>query len=113
KPPSLPATPTPTPRPAAPGTAAPARRLETTPLKFEAKAIVADGDKRRERDASVVVADGAVTVLQNSERVLYSIPIPSITGLTYSNSKQPLWNSPNGPAEAMRVESGAFGFLKG
>ena len=33
--------------------------------------------------------------------------------MTYSNSKQPLWNSPNGPAEAMKVDAGAFGFLKG
>jgi hypothetical protein len=103
----------PTPRLLPSATAAPARPLDTTPLKFDAKAVVADGDKRREREASVVVADGAVTVLQNSDRVLYSIPIPSITGLTYSNSKQPLWNSPTGPAEAMRVDSGAFGFLKG
>jgi outer membrane biosynthesis protein TonB len=113
-PPSLPATPLPTPRPTNNATnSAPSRPLDTTPLKFEAKAVVAEGDKRRERDTSVVVADGSVTVLQNSDRVLYSIPIPAITGLTYSNSKQPLWNSPNGPAEAMKVDAGAFGFLKG
>ena len=44
---------------------------------------------------------------------LYVVPLDSLIGLTYSSSKQPLWDSPNGPAEAMRVEGGAFGFLKG
>jgi serine/threonine-protein kinase len=112
--PALPATPAPARRDPAGTKPLPARPLDTMPpLKFDAKAVVSDGDKRRERDASVVVADGTVTVLQNSDRVLYSIPVLSITALTYSNSKQPLWNSPKGPAEAMRVESGAFGFLKG
>src|SRR5262249_8268442 len=74
-----------------------------------------DGDKRRERDATVLVADGTVTVTEKEKngKALYSIPIDDVVGVTYSNSKQPLWNSPNGPAEAMKVESGAFGFLKG
>ena len=58
------------------------------------------------------MADGAITVLQK-DKVLRVVPIAGLTGLTYSNSKQPLWNSPSGPAEAMRVEGGAFGFLKG
>jgi hypothetical protein len=87
----------------------------TTPFRFDARAVVADGDKRRERDATVVVADGTVTVTEKDKtgKALYSLPVDSVVGMTYSNSKQPLWNSPNGPAEAMRVESGTFGFLKG
>jgi hypothetical protein len=95
---------------------APARAgVVTTPFRFDARAVVADGDKRRERDATVVVADGTVTVTEKDKtgKALYSLPVDSVVGMTYSNSKQPLWNSPNGPAEAMRVESGTFGFLKG
>ena len=104
--------------PAAPPPApvAPARAgVVTTPFRFDARAVVADGDKRRERDATVVVADGTVTVTEKEKngKALYSFPLDSVVGMTYSNSKQPLWNSPNGPAEAMRVDSGAFGFLKG
>src|SRR5262245_2727816 len=39
--------------------AAPARAAAvTTPFRFDAHAVVADGDKRRERDATVLVADG-------------------------------------------------------
>ena len=108
--PSKPAVPSPA-VPAVPARAA----LVTTPFRFEAHAVVTDGDKRRERDATVLVADGIVTVSEKEKngKALYSIPIDDVVGVTYSNSRQPLWNSPNGPAEAMKVESGAFGFLKG
>jgi protein kinase-like protein len=89
--------------------------LVTTPFRFDARAVVADGDKRREREASILVADGSVTVSEKDKgaKALYVVPLDSLIGLTYSSSKQPLWDSPNGPAEAMRVEGGAFGFLKG
>jgi hypothetical protein len=100
--------------PAAP--AAPARAaLVTTPFRFDAHAVVTDGDKRRERDASVVVADGVVTVTekQKNGKALYAIPVDDVVGVTYSNSRQPLWSSPSGPAEAMKVDGGALGFLKG
>ena len=62
-----------------------------------------------------MVADGTVTVTERERngKALYTVPIDSVIGMTYSNSRQPLWNSPSGPAEAMRVEAGAFGFLKG
>ena len=103
-----------TPEPAAP--AAPVRAgVLTTPFRFDARAVVVDGDKRRERDATVLVADGTVTVTDKEKNgtALYTIPIDSVVGMTYSNSRQPLWNSPSGPAEAMKVEAGAFGFLKG
>lgn len=101
------------PAPAAPP--APRPGMVTTPFRFDARAVVADGDKRREREATVVVADGTVTVTEKekSGKPLYTLPLESVVGMTYSNSRQPLWNSPNGPAEAMKVETGAFGFLKG
>ena len=90
-----------------------ARVTNTAPFTFDGKAVVAEGDKRRERDAGVLVADGSIAVTQKGAGVLYVVPVAALTGLTYSNSKQPLWDSPDGPAEAMRVEGGAFGFLKG
>jgi len=95
---------------------APARAaLVTTPFRFNAHAVVTDGDKRRERDALVVVEDGVVTVTekQKNGKALYAVSIDDVVGVTYSNSRQPLWNSPNGPAEAMKVDGGALGFLKG
>jgi hypothetical protein len=116
KAPAKPASAAPATAPAAAAPAAPARAiLVTTPFRFDARAVVAEGDKRRERDATVVVADGTVTVTEKEKKgkALYSVPIDEVVGVTYSNSKQPLWNSPNGPAEAMKVDAGAFGFLKG
>ena len=91
---------------------APSRVMNAAPLEFDAKAVVTDSGKHRERDAKVLIADGAVTISEK-DTVLYKVPVATLTGLTYSNSKQPLWSSPAGPAEAMNVESGAFGFLKG
>jgi len=107
--------PSPTPAPALSAAPIPARKMDPTPFRFEAKAVVADGDKRRERDVLVTLADGTVTVKEKdkADKALYVVPLDTLVGLTYSNSKQPLWNSPDGPAEAMRVEGGAFGFLKG
>jgi serine/threonine-protein kinase len=105
--------------PAAPAPAAPAgparAALVTTPFRFDAHAVVTDGDKRRERDALVVVADGVVTVTekQKNGKALYAVSVDDVVGVTYSNSRQPLWNSPNGPVEAMKVDGGALGFLKG
>ena len=91
----------------------PPRATNAAPFTFEARAVVADGDKHRERDATVLIADGSVTVTQKGEKMLYVVSVAELLRLTYSNSKQPLWSSPNGPAEAMKVESGAFGFMKG
>ncbi len=57
--------------------AAPARAIVvTTPFRFDARAVVADGDKRRERDATVVVADGTVTVTEKEKngKALYVGP---------------------------------------
>lgn len=100
----------------APVTVAPARPgVVTSAFRFDARVVVADGDKRREREATVLIADGNVTVSEKekSAKALYVVPVESLVGLTYSISRQPLWNSPDGPAEAMKVEGGAFGFLKG
>src|SRR5262245_36693940 len=92
-----------------------ARAALSTPFRFDAHAVVSDGDKRREREAIVLLADGTVTVTEKEKngKALYSFPLDALVEMTYSNSRQPLWNSPSGPAEAMKVEGGAFGFLKG
>jgi hypothetical protein len=100
--------------PAAAAADAGGRTVPVRPLfQFDGKVVVADGDKRRERDATFRLADGALTVVQKPDTPLYHVPLGNVLSLTYSNSRQPLWNSPAGPAEAMRVEGGAFGFMSG
>jgi hypothetical protein len=83
------------------------------PFVFSAKAVVVDGGKNLEHDATTQLGDGKVTVTEKNKRVIAEIPYTAIVGMSQSNSKQPLWNSPEGPAEIFKVESGAFGFLKG
>ena len=83
------------------------------PFVFAAKAVVVDGGKNLEHDATTELADGKVTVTEKNHRVIAAIPYAAIVGISQSNSKQPLWNSPEGPAEIFKVETGAFGFLKG
>jgi serine/threonine protein kinase len=115
-------------QPASPGTTAPlaARnvappadaggRAAASPFSFEAKAIVRDGDKNRERDAKVSLSDGVITVTvrfdRSSETVLSTIPFGSLTSVSYSRGKAPLETTPSGPRQTLRIDA-AIGFFKG
>ena len=81
--------------------------------RFEAKAVVADKGKNRERDVRVLLANGTMSVSDRSGLAIFSVPFDSVQGIFISNAKQPMWMSPVGPADAMKVEGGALGFLKG
>jgi hypothetical protein len=83
------------------------------PLIFSAQTVVVEGGRNRQRDSIVRVADGAVTVTGRDNTVITTVPFDALVGLAYSNSKQPLWNSPQGPAEIAHLDGGAFGFLRG
>jgi hypothetical protein len=102
---------------AAPVTAgAPKPRADTAALPvffFDAKTVVSEAGKNREHDTRVLLADGKVTVTEKNDRVITSLPFADVVAMSVSNSKQPLWNSPQGPAELMKVEAGKLGFLKG
>ena len=81
---------------------------------FDADAVVADGDRFRERNGRLVMAEGNITVIERNDTVLATFPLDRITGVSYSTARHPLWNSPTGPAEGtMRVEGGAFGIRRG
>jgi serine/threonine-protein kinase len=93
----------------------PAAAAVHPPFAFDARAVVADAGKNRERETKVQFADGRVTVTEKerNDRVITTLPFSAVVGVSVSNSRQPMWNSPQGPAEMMKVEGGAFGFLKG
>jgi hypothetical protein len=80
---------------------------------FDAKAVVADGGKNREHEVFVQMDDGTVTVKERNQALVTSVPYRSLLAVTYSSSKQPLWQSPSGPAQAVKVDGGALRFLKG
>jgi serine/threonine-protein kinase len=104
-------TPAPEPAPAPPVIVA------TTPPKpavqFRAKMLVKEEDKSRERDATVRLADGQVTVTGPDRAILSAIPYDAVLSVIYSRSKQPLWDGPAGATPIQQVDGGAFGFFKG
>ena len=83
------------------------------PFTFGAQTIVVDGDKHRQRDTTGELKDGVVSVVGKDTPFSTRVPFAGIVGFTFSKSKQPLWNTPQGPAEIAHLEGGAFGFLRG
>jgi hypothetical protein len=83
------------------------------PFRFSAQTVVVDGGKHRQREATVELANGVVSVVGKDSPLSASVPVAGIVGVTYSKSKQPLWNTPQGPAEIAHLDGGAFGFLRG
>jgi serine/threonine-protein kinase len=115
------APPPPEPPPApAPAEAPPPVVVATTPSKpvvapvqFRAKILVKQDDKSRERDATVRLAEGQVTVTGPDRTIVGALPYEAVLSVIYSKSKQPLWDGPAGATPIQQVDGGAFGFLKG
>jgi serine/threonine protein kinase len=83
------------------------------PVQFRAKILVKEDDKSRERDATVRLAEGQVTVTGPDRAILGALPYEAVLSVIYSKSKQPLWDGPAGATPIQQVDGGAFGFLKG
>ena len=83
------------------------------PVQFRAKILVKEDDKSRERDATVRLAEGQVTVTGSDRAILSALPYDAVLSVIYSKSKQPLWDGPAGATPIQQVDGGAFGFLKG
>jgi hypothetical protein len=80
---------------------------------FDGNAVVADGNRFRERNARIMFDDGTLTIVEQDGTILASHAFDTITGISYSTTRHPLWNSPDGPAELLEVEGGAFGIRRG
>ena len=83
------------------------------PVQFRAKILVKEDDKSRERDATVRLAEGQVTVTGPDRAIVGALPYEAVLSVIYSKSKQPLWDGPAGATPIQQVDGGAFGFLKG
>jgi hypothetical protein len=72
-------------------------------LVFETKTLVGTR-KPKEHDAQLVLANGKITVTSeiDAEYPFYTIPYNSVVSITYSHSRDPMWNSPEGPAQVTR-----------
>jgi len=91
--------------------AAAASRASAAPLVFETRALVGGGRSQRERDAKLVLADGKVnvTAADDAQHPLHSVPYDDVMSISYSHSRNPMWNSPYGPVLVTKADGGAFG----
>jgi serine/threonine protein kinase len=94
---------------AVPPSAAPAPAFPQ--MVFDADAVVADRGKFRERDARVTLADGKISIAEK-DTVIAALAFDALSGISYSTSRHPQWTSPNGPADLLQVEGGAFGIRR-
>ena len=113
-----PVLPAPTPRRAA---VAPAKPVNETPrvedrpapppatvpeasLVFETRALVGTR-KPKEQSAQLVLGEGKITIIPTSDpsTTLCAIPYGRVISISVSKSRDPLWNSPQGPAPVARA----------
>jgi serine/threonine-protein kinase len=82
-------------------------------FSFSAQTVVVEDGKNRQRETNVELANGLVTVTGKDNKLVTTVPYDHIVGFTYSNTRQPMWNTPQGPAEIAHLDGGAFGFFRG
>lgn len=74
--------------------------------------VAAEGTRVREREAILTFSAGVLTIVERNGAVIRSIPYEQIMSVHYSRSRQPMWQSPGGPAPVLRVGGGAFGMFR-
>jgi serine/threonine-protein kinase len=73
-------------------------------LVFETRALVGTR-KPKEQSAQLVLAEGKITIIPTSDpsTTLCAIPYGRVISISISKSRDPLWNSPQGPAPVARA----------
>jgi serine/threonine-protein kinase len=73
-------------------------------LVFETRALVGTR-KPKEQSAQLVLGDGKITIIPTSDpsTTLCAIPYGRVISINVSKSRDPLWNSPQGPAPVARA----------
>ena len=73
-------------------------------LVFETRALVGTR-KPKEQSAQLVLGDGKITIIPTSDpsTTLCAIPYGRVISISVSKSRDPLWNSPQGPAPVARA----------
>jgi hypothetical protein len=82
----------------------PATTVPEASLVFETRALVGTR-KPKEQSAQLVLADGKITIIPTSDpsTTLCAIPYGRVISINVSKSRDPLWNSPQGPAPVARA----------
>jgi hypothetical protein len=91
----------------------PSSATKVPPFVCEAKALIREGNRRRMRDARVVLADGKINVqAEESNRVLYAIPYENVISISYSAGRDPMFKGPTGAARVARADGGVLGIFR-
>ena len=102
------------PAPAPPVSIRPAATGFPRPFVFEARALVIDGDRQRERECQVVLANGRISIhALDDDDVLRVVPYDHVMAIGYSRGRDPLWKTPAGPMRIGRTGGGVLRLFRG
>jgi hypothetical protein len=91
-----------------------ANKVVELPLAFDAATLVPDGDRHRERESLVVLADGKINVRALDDReLLHTTPYDAVVSISYSRGRNPFWNGPSGPTQVARTGRSPLGIFRG
>jgi hypothetical protein len=82
------------------------RPLKTFPeVRFQGTTVVGSGARQREQEAQLVLADGKVLVMAGpgAAAPLHAVRYRDVFSISYSQGRDPLWASPDGPDLVMRI----------
>ena len=80
----------------------------------QVRLLVADGERGREREGVLQLANGHVAVVpQSGGAPMMSLASGAVTGIFYSRSKQPRWRDASGQQVESKLDLGRMGFLRG
>ncbi|PYQ73340.1 MAG: hypothetical protein DMG04_14290 [Acidobacteria bacterium] len=92
----------------------PAATAFPRPFVFEARALVIDGDRQRERECQVVLANGRISIhALDDDDVLRVVPYDHVMAIGYSRGRDPLWKTPAGPMRIGRTGGGVLRLFRG
>jgi serine/threonine-protein kinase len=94
---------------------APEPAVALPPLSFnQVRLLAADGERGREREGVLQLANGHVAMLAASGGApMLSMANGAVTGIFYSRSKQPRWRDASGQTIESKLDLGPLGFLRG
>jgi tRNA A-37 threonylcarbamoyl transferase component Bud32 len=79
-------------------------------VRFQGSTLVGSGAQQHEREARLVLADGKVLIVAGpgAGEVLQAVRYSDVYSISYSQGRDPFWESPDGPDLVVRVRGGTL-----
>ncbi len=79
----------------------------------QVRLLVAEGDRVREREGVLTLADGQVSIVTpGGSAPIMSVANSALSGIFYARSKQPRWRDASGQTVESKIDLGRLGFLR-